>query len=122
MWRLALGVDQLCDASVRDKAGDRISCYDMASALQGDFVADGEVNLFDLSLHIRLLFGGLDMANRYLTTQSTTEWRYRSQADCPARIRRQARATIGKAWAVSCPAELSSCYYDCNDAFSCRAS
>ena len=70
MWRLALGVDQLCDRSVLDAAPVNFACYDMASALEGDFVADGEVNLFDLSLHIRLLFGGMDMASRYLTNQN----------------------------------------------------
>eukprot|EP00966_Prymnesium_polylepis_P328901 7384672-Prymnesium_polylepis.1 len=122
MWRLALGVDSLCDQSVLTVAPTDFACFDMASALYGDFVADGEVNLFDLSLHIRLLFGGMDMASRYLTVQSTTAWAYSTQADCPSQRRRQALATIGKAWSVTCPSELSSCYYDCNEAPECKVS
>ena len=30
--------------------------------------------------------------------------------------------TIGKAWSVLCPSELSSCYYDCNEAPECKVS
>ena len=44
MWRLAFGVATQCDASVVDTAPENFPCYDMASGLSGDFVADGEVN------------------------------------------------------------------------------
>ena len=33
MWRLALGVDRICDRSVLDAAPENFACYDMASAL-----------------------------------------------------------------------------------------
>ena len=67
MWHLAFGVKQLCDAAVL-QTSPNFPCYDMASGL-GDFVADGEVNLFDLSLQLRMLFGGMDMASQYMACQ-----------------------------------------------------
>ena len=65
MWHLSFGVKQLCDAEVL-QTSPSFPCYDMASGLNGDFVADGEVNLFDLSLMLRMLYGGVDMASQYL--------------------------------------------------------
>ena len=100
MWRLAFGVASQCDSSVLEAAPDNFPCYDMASSLSGDFVADGEVNVFDLSLQIRMLFGGIDMADSYMRLSDTTLWKYESAADCSRRDRQMA-ASITKASARS---------------------
>ena len=114
MWRLAFGVYQgQCDAGVTQDAPDNFPCYDMASsqAVGGDFVADGEVNLFDLSLQIRMLYGGIDIHESYMRISNTQQWKYNSLQDCSRRRERRMAASIVKTWSVSCPNDLSSCYY-----------
>ena len=49
-------------------------CYDMASGLSGDFVADGEVNLFDLSLQLRMIHGSMDMSSQFMLSSATADW------------------------------------------------
>ena len=71
---LALG-HEVTGSDVADTAAtspeDMLPCYDMASALSGDFVADGEVNLFDLSLQLRMIYGSMDMAEQYMVISDT---------------------------------------------------
>ena len=122
MWHLAFGVKQdVCDAAVL-QTSPNFPCYDMASGLSGDFVADGEVNLFDLSLQIRMLFGGgMDMASQYMSSSATAAWQYRSAADCTRR--RELAATILKSWSVTCPQTIpTDCYYDCVEDAACKVS
>ncbi|KAL1520808.1 hypothetical protein AB1Y20_022370 [Prymnesium parvum] len=120
MWRLALGVDHICDDTILDTAHDNFACYDMASALYGDFHADGEVNVFDLSLHIRLLHNDFHMPSSYMSESASSDWTYRVPSDCPTQTRRRARATTDKVWNVNCPSQLGSCYFDCNETSTCK--
>ena len=53
MWNLAFGLVSVCDAVVRGKAPESYPCYDMAS-FDGDFIADGQVDVKDLSLMYRM--------------------------------------------------------------------
>ncbi|KAL3918783.1 MAG: hypothetical protein SGPRY_005878 [Prymnesium sp.] len=121
MWQLALGLTHLCDAEVVGHAPVNVACYDMASGLLGDFWSDGEVNVLDLGLHLRM-HAAMDRSAQYMTTASSAAWAYRAPSDCPARTRRGLRATIDKTWSVSCPNQLEGCHYDCNDSPPCLLS
>ena len=71
MFQLSVSVVLMCDPIVwsptliTDSSGthptgwapDNFPCYDMASGTFGDFVADGSVNLFDVALLSRMVFG-----------------------------------------------------------------
>ena len=85
MFHLAFGVKQgLCDEDLLAiSSTENFPCYDMASGLYGDFVADGEVNLFDLSLFLRMLYGGTEMAEYYMANSSTTDWKCARPAPPP---------------------------------------
>ena len=84
-----------------EKAPDKFACYDMASGLSGDFVADGEVNVFDLSLLLRMLHGGMDMSRYYMRTSDTASWAVRTAQECSRR--RELLASRLKSWTVECP-------------------
>jgi len=123
MWRLAFGVfEGQCAGPVLDAAPDNFPCYDMASSLLGDFVADGEVTVHDLGLHIRMLYGSIDMPSSYMRLSNTVAWKYRVAEDCSRRRERQMETSIVKSWTVTCPDSLDTCHYDCSDHPSCMAS
>jgi len=93
----------------------------MASGLSGDFVADGEVNLFDLSLQLRLLYGWIDVASHYMRVADTASWAVRTAQECSRR--RELLASRLKSWTVECPQTISSsCYYDCIEDEACKVS
>ena len=72
-WNLAYAVTQLCDPLVLADAPFTFPCYDMASAA-GDFVADGEVNILDLGLLLRMeRLPSLRMEERFMTILGAAE-------------------------------------------------
>ena len=114
------------------------TCYDMASPA-GDFIADGQVDVNDLSLYNRMFFGGMQPGapGRYLMKDQASPMHAGIRAQCGEGSRRreletsrgwdeygrgpqpwnhQAGPSSGQMWHVNCelwnPAEKS-CMADC---------
>ena len=108
MTRLVGGLNLQCDDAVLEFSPEP-QCYDMASGTQGEFFADGEINVIDYRLHRRMLRGGvIDRDRQYM--RSTAQWNVRNVSDCSTRRRsREPAASIWRSWSVTCTAPEVRC-------------
>ena len=149
MFELSVSVTLMCDERVwspsliTDSSGTHpvgwapanYPCYDMASGTFGDFVADGSVNLFDVALLSRLVFGAgehyINRATAYM--RDPAAWMYNFSTDmgstCQARSQRGRAlssggllhdgASIARTWSYACSSQDVyqqggiQCDYDC---------